>query len=488
MKTLTLERPADWTVEERVEEARRAAKARRFLLPFCQWVNPYYMTAPHLELLARELEAIESGENDRLIVEEPPRHGKSELASKNFPAWYLARNPRKSVISASYGAELGHDFGRAARNILMDPRCREVFPGVEVSDDSAAAHRWHTNQGGYLIASGIPGPITGRGAHLLNIDDPIKSREEAESEAYRERVYQWYKNDARTRLEPGGAIVITMTRWHEDDLVGRLLREQPERWRVVRLPALAEMGDPLGRAEGAPLWPDRYDAEALAAIRTDVGERAWSALYQQSPTPSEGQVFKWFPRYSRATLEDAPALILVPIDTAFGGKETNDWTAWAAWGVRPGHIDLLSAARIKADPPTAEEKFAWWWVDLCQRYPRAQIRPLVRESVAIDRVTASHLQHRGIPVVPVKLPAGNTKEELANTVVDYFASGIARLPETAWTEDIAGWLEPWTEEHKSFPHGAHDDWVETTLIALFTYREMVIVEPSGKMRGQRMAA
>lgn len=481
MTTLTLTRPYAPTEDE----VRAAVRARKHLLDFCQWVNPYYERAPHLELFARELEAIERGENDRLIVQMPPRYGKTKTGTVNFSAWYLLRNPRKQVITASYGASLGHEFGGEARNVFADPRAQELFPGVSLSADSTAKNRWTTNHGGSLVASGIPGPITGRGAHLLNIDDPVKSREEADSVAYREAVWQWYLNDARTRLEPGGAVVLTQTRWHEDDLAGRLQREQPGRWRVLCLPALAGPDDPLGRAEGEPLWPARFDAEALALTRAETSERVWSALYQQSPSPAEGMLFKWFPRQP-VELPD-PAVIYVPIDTAVTGTETSDYWAWAAWGQRPGHIDWLGADRIKAEPPVAEEHiFRFITQDLMRRYPQASIRPMVRKSVAIDRMAAAHLRARRIPVVEVPLPSmggSHVKEGLAGMVVDYFQSGIARVP------DHAPNLDAWIEEHKGFPSAPHDHWVETTIIALHAYRMQLPddpTHPSPRTRGQRL--
>lgn len=222
----------------------------------------------------------------------PPRHGKSELASRSFPAWFLGRNPNKQIIAASYNSDLAADFGREVRNIVASPEFKKLFPDVGLSADSQAADRWHTSQGGMYVAAGVGTAITGRGAHVLLIDDPFKDREEADSDLRRRRVWEWFASTAYTRLMPGGAIVVINTRWHDDDLSGRLLEQPGEGWEVLSLPAVTD--------EQA-LWPEWYPKERLDAIRAVIGEREWSALYQQRPTPDEGDFFKrdWFMEYDQ---------------------------------------------------------------------------------------------------------------------------------------------------------------------------------------------
>jgi hypothetical protein len=208
--------------------------------------------------MAERLEAVERGEIKRLMIFSPPRHGKSELVSRRFPAWYLGRNPDRQVISASYGADLAADFGRDVRNIVASPEFTVLFGGVGLAEDSGAKHRWHTNRGGSYVAAGVGTAITGRGADILNIDDPTKDREAAESVLVREATWGWYTSTAYTRLMPGGAVILTMTRWHQDDLAGRLLAEQEsggDRWEILSLPALDD--------DGSALWPERYDVDAL---------------------------------------------------------------------------------------------------------------------------------------------------------------------------------------------------------------------------------
>jgi hypothetical protein len=248
---------------------------------------PGYVTGAHHAVVCDALEAVERGEIKRLMVFQPPRHGKSELVSKRFPAWYLGRNPKRQIISASYGQDLASDFGREVRNILTSPEYRALFPGITVASDSAARNRWHTNQGGSYVAAGVGTAITGRGADILNIDDPLKDRSEADSETVRNGVWNWYTSTAYTRLMPGGSVIVTLTRWHEDDLAGRLLAAQEQggdQWHVISMPAI--------NADGEALWPARYPITALEGIRTAIGPRDWSALYQQDPRPLDGNLFK----------------------------------------------------------------------------------------------------------------------------------------------------------------------------------------------------
>ncbi len=228
------------------------------------------------------------------MITMPPRHGKSELASRRFPAWFLGRNPTQSVIAASYNSDLASDFGREVRNIVAEPEYQAIFE-TALAQDSRAANRWNTSAGGAYVAAGVGTAVTGRGADILLIDDPLKDREEADSEVKRERVWNWYTSTAYTRLAPGGRIVVIQTRWHEDDLSGRLLermKEGSDQWVVLSLPAI----DPQGNA----LWPERYPIEALERIKLNIGNRDWSALYQQSPAPEEGLYFKreWMRHYT----------------------------------------------------------------------------------------------------------------------------------------------------------------------------------------------
>lgn len=268
-------------------------KARAGLISFSAYTNPAYIAAPHHELIAAKLEAVERGEIKRLMITMPPRHGKSELASRRFPAWFIGRNPGKQIIAASYNSDLASDFGREVRNIVASPEYGALFD-CTLAIDSKAANRWHTDKGGMYVAAGVGTAITGRGADILLIDDPFKDRQEADSEITRQRVWDWYTSTAYTRLMPGGAVVVINTRWHDDDLSGKLLAEQEhggDKWEVLSLPAI--------QPDGTALWPEWYPLERLEQIRSVLPARDWNSLYQQNPIPDDGDYFKagWFTDY-----------------------------------------------------------------------------------------------------------------------------------------------------------------------------------------------
>lgn len=263
--------------------------ARESLLAFTRATFPKYSFATHLYKIAGALSAVESGRVRRLIVTIPPRHGKSELVAVRFPAWYLGRNPDHRVILASYAADLAQRFSRQGRAVIQSELYDRLFPGVALAQDSRSVDAWDiAGRRGGLKAVGVGGPLTGHGANLLLIDDPVKNREEAASQIYRESVWNWYTSTAYTRLEDSASIVVVMTRWHEDDLVGRLLAAQSDpaadQWTILHMPALSETGDAL--------WPEKYDAEALASIKANIGAYDWESLYQGNPTPREGAFFK----------------------------------------------------------------------------------------------------------------------------------------------------------------------------------------------------
>ena len=267
------------------------ARARDELSAYCVALHPPFELTRHHRFLVNKLESIVRGEIDRLMLFLPPRHGKSLFASTLFPAWYLGRHPERSIITASYGAELAGDFGRRVRTFVSSDLHRAIFPSSCIADDNAAVHRFGLSRGGNYYAVGVGGPITGRGADLLLIDDPLKGSEDAYSVTARRSLQTWFESVAYTRLQPGAAIVLIQTRWHQDDLAGWLLKEHAaDNWTVVSLPAIAEPGDALGRPEGEPLWPSKFPTEALARIREAIGSSAWSALYQQRPVAAEGAI------------------------------------------------------------------------------------------------------------------------------------------------------------------------------------------------------
>lgn len=303
-------------------------KASQSLIAFAGYTNDLYMPAGHHWLIADALERVEAGLIDRLMIFMPPRHGKSELGSRRFPAWYLGRNPINQIIATSYGGELAQDFGRDVRNIMDSQEFWDVFPGIELSHDSKAAQRWNTNKGGQYIAAGVCGPVTGRGAHVLLIDDPVKDRDEADSELRRIKVWNWYTSTAYPRLMPGGSIVLIQTRWHEDDLAGRLIEAQKhggDQWEILNLPAIDLNGDAL--------WPSWYPIEKLRQIKNVIGRRDWNSLYQQEPTPDEGSYFK---RDDLRYYENLPAHLMIYGASDYAVTDDGgDYTEHGVIGVDP---------------------------------------------------------------------------------------------------------------------------------------------------------
>lgn len=294
-----------------LERQLRLTRARDDLIEFTKLTMPdvsdpngsRYQVAPHHRLIADTLHRVERGEILRLIVTMPPRHGKTELCSRRLVAWFLGRNPEAEVIFVTYGQDLANDVGGKVRDVMVSPTFAQVFPKCEISRDSRAKDKLQTTSDGMAVFVGIDGAITGRGADLAVFDDPIKNRQDAESETIRNAAWEMFTSAVYTRLMPGGRVIIILTRWHEDDIVGRLSdpryvdQEDNEQWDVLSLPAIAELDDPLGRAPGEALWPckadgtPKYPVERLDKIRKTLGSRNWTSLYQQKPTPDDGNFF-----------------------------------------------------------------------------------------------------------------------------------------------------------------------------------------------------
>ncbi len=419
----------------------------------------------HLALLNDRLGQLARGEIKRLMVFMPPRHGKSYLCSQYFPAWYIGAF-RGRVILTSYEATFAATWGRLARNVLTE--WGPPVWNVRVAQDSSAADHWElegaNGQHGVMFTAGVGGAITGKGASLLVIDDPVKNMEEAQSATMREKAWQWYTSTAYTRLEPDGRILVIQTRWHEDDLSGRILkhgREQgdSEPWHVLSLPAIAEAdeahpitGDaPYTRREGAPLWPSRFSAERLAAIRADVGGKVWAALYQQHPTPDGGLIWhrEWFRTY-----RDLPTLTrtIQTIDTAFKTGIASDYSVIATWGATETDFYLLDVWRARVEFPDLKRAI------LAQAAKHKPSAVLVEDAASGQSALQELRRETALPLMPVK-PTGS-KEGRAAAVSPLAEAGKVWLPESA------PWLADWLEEHVAFPMAAHDDAVDTTSMAL----------------------
>lgn len=311
-------------------ELESRAKARASLVAFTEYTKRGYSAVEFHYKIAEALEAVIRRDLLRLMIFAPPRHGKSELVSRRFPALVLGKEPSSQIISASYGSELSWDFSREVRNLVSSDEYRALFPDTVLAQDSQAKDRWHTSQGGGYVSAGVGTAITGRGADILIIDDPVKDRVEAESESTRERVWSWYTSTAYSRLEKNGAVVLIMTRWHEDDLAGRLLNAEVaggQKWEKLIFPAIGD--------DGRALWPEKYPLEVLAATRKQ-SEYDWAALYEQRPRPLEGSFFTADDMLVEGMAIPVPRrcdAVMATIDTAVKTGKTNDGTAVVYWAV-----------------------------------------------------------------------------------------------------------------------------------------------------------
>ena len=404
--------------------------------------------AAHHRMLLDRLGLVAEGAIDRLMVLMPPGSAKSTYASLVFPAWWLARQPATSVIAASHTAELADHFGRRLRNLVAE---EADALGYGLAGDSRAAHRFRTTAGGEYFATGIHGPVTGRRADLVVIDDPIKNHAEGESSLAREHLWNWYRSELITRLKPGGRIVLVMTRWHEDDLAGRLL-EAGDAWHVLRLPALAEPGDPLGRRPGAALWPDWEDEVALARKRTTVGSRTWQALYQQSPTSAEGALFP----VARIGVADAlpeGARMVRAWDlaaTEAGEGRDPDWTVGLKLAHCPdGRLVVVDVVRMRGGPNEVTQCL----VDTAARDGRAVPVGLPQDPGQAGKQQVAFLTGRLAGHSVVASPETGAKLVRAMPVAAQVEAGRLSLLRGAWNQALL-------DELRDFPHGRKDDQVD----------------------------
>ena len=425
---------------------RRIRGPRNNLTRYIQATFPGYMHAAHLQERADILEAVERGEEDRVIFIEPPRHGKSLQVSQRFPAWYIGRNSTQEIIHCSYGGELVSGFGRRLRNLMASREHSEIFPTGGLAPDSKAANLWHTAQDGVYVAAGVGGPITGYGAHLGLVDDPVKSREEAESQTMRNRVWDWYQNDFYTRLMPGGAIIIIATRWHEDDLIGRLLNEEKsggDKWTVIHHPAISE--------DGQALWPERYPIEVLRRIERNVGPRAWHSLYQGDPTPDEGVYFErsWL---RRGVPPDNSSMKFYGASDYAVTADGGDYTVHGVIGIdRTERMWLVDLWRKQTSP----DKWIPPMLDMMRRWDPIR---WAEESGQIEKSVGPFLlreqMRRKIYNQRVQFTSSRDKPSRARAIQGRIAMrGL-------WLPYAAPWADTVESELLKFPTGTYDDIVD----------------------------
>lgn len=425
--------------------------------------------APHLTFLADNLSRASKGLQPRTMISMPPRHGKSELTSFWYPLWLLAKNPTKKVILASYEASLAAEWGRRCRDAVVELGDKL---GLSLDPSVTRVDEWKLSSGGGMKTAGAGGSLVGRGADLLIIDDPIKNYEEASSEIERENLWNWLQTTANTRIEPMGSVVLICTRWHEDDLLGRLERAsrtgEGNIWNIIKLPAIAEEDDILGRKVGEALWPERYPLETeirggkfiqgWGDIKRGISPYNWSAIYQQNPTPDEGAAVdrKWWRYY-----EDDPQELVKQMDVViqswdlpFKDGDDNSYAVGQVWGRKGAYLYLIDQVRAHLNAPmiiTAIRKFT-------EMYPQATAKLI--EDKANGPAIIALLQHEVYGLIPV--PVKGSKMARLQSIVPVIYSNNVFLP----IAQTAPWIDDYVHEHAAFPNGQHDDQVDATSQAL----------------------
>lgn len=450
-------------------------KSRSSLLDFAKYIRPdpmapwdvhksFYEVHPHHEMIARELEALELGLISRLIISLPPRHGKSELASSTFLPWFVGRNPNWSTIMATYNTSFAGDFGRKVRGIIQDPRYQQVFPEVKLDPKSTSANRMNTTLGGQLTFTGRGGSLTGRGGHLLLVDDPIKDRKEADSGLVRDQLWTWWTQvfSSRAMIDDARFLLI-QTRWHEDDLIGRITdphntsynHSEAQKWRVLNLPALAGHDDPLGRKPGEALWPKRFSTTFLAGVR-DQDNRGFSALYQGEPSPDTGLFFEPSDIIEYQSMDQVPEDVRYfgASDHAISVQQWADKTVLMIFAVDQND-DVWIMPQTRMNKMTSPEQVEIM-LNLIKRYRplfwfaerghiTKSIGPFLRKRMAEEKAFT------GL----VELQPVADKQARAQSIKGRMAAGRIHFP--AW----AAWYPEARRQLLTFPAGAKDDFVDT---------------------------
>jgi len=443
---------------------------------FAQHIDATFIPAPHLKLIAKHLEDVQARHIRRLMIFAPPRHGKSKLASELFPAWALGVDPTEQFIITSRNVDLANTFSRNVRNMINTERYIEIFPDVQLSDDSATIQKW--TLAGYtrpaMLTAGVGGAPTGQGAKILIIDDPIGNYQQAESAIDRENTYKWYTDTIYPRLEPQGAVILMMQRWHEDDLAGRLLRDQAkaDKWTVLSLPALTETQaerdqmarevfqssvgepDPLGRRIGEPLWPERFNADVLNGIQR-VSPRQFQAKYQQRPRPAEGSKFKRAWLQKRVDAAPSGLRWVRYYDLAYSLKQTADYTASVSAAMdRDGTIYLRAGWFGRMETPDIRKKIKETM--LAERKVRHGVESALHGAGVVQDLRRDR-ELVSISLTPVHVDTD--KAVRATPVADRAEGGQLVFVRESPNDDV--WIDAWIDEMASFPFGEHDDRVDT---------------------------
>ena len=436
-------------------------KAKDDFMSFTKAVWPEFIEGAHHRVIAQKFNDLANKKINRLIINMPPRHTKSEFASYLLPAWMVGRNPKLKIIQATHTGELAVRFGRKAKTLIDSEEYSKIFD-TTLREDSQAAGRWETAQGGEYFAAGVGGAITGRGADLLIIDDPHSEQDAMSLNAF-ENAYEWYTSGPRQRLQPGGQIVLVMTRWSKKDLTGILLDNQKkvkgDQWEVVEFPAIMDHGD-----KKKPVWPQYWKLEELESVKATLPVGKWNAQWMQEPTSEEGALIKreWWKKWEHEDLPDVTSVIQ-SYDTAFLKKETADYSAISTWGIfypeeggKP-NIILLDSLKDRFEFPElrreALEQYRYWKPDMVIVEQKASGTPLTHE-----------LRQMDIPVMTFTPSRGNDKHVRVNSCAPLFEAGLIWAPDEQFAEEMI-------EECASFPHGDHDDLVDSMTMAIMRFRQ-----------------
>ena len=458
-RTLSFERQQEYAQLHMLKKQKeKQEKIKNNFMAFVKEMWPEFIEGRHHKEIADKFDQIAQGKIKRLIINMPPRHTKSEFSSFLLPAWMVGRKPDLKIIQTTHTTELALRFGCKAKTLIDSPEYQKVFQ-TRLREDSQAAGKWETEQGGEYYAAGVGSAITGRGADLLIIDDPHSEQDAMNPEAL-ERAYEWYTSGPRQRLQPGGAIVVVMTRWSQKDLTGALINSQKnvkaDKWHVVEFPAIMP--------SGKPIWPEYWKKEELEGVRASLSIGKWNAQWMQNPTAEEGSILKreWWNLWEKPSI---PPLqhIIQSYDTAFSKKETADFSAITTWGVfypdedSPANLILLDAHKERLEFPElrkeALEQYKYWKPDTVIIEAKASGQPLTYE-----------LRKIGIPVINFTPSKGQDKFARVNAVAPMFESGMIWAPDEEFADEVI-------EECASFPYGDHDDLVDSTTQALMRFRQ-----------------
>jgi predicted phage terminase large subunit-like protein len=438
-------------------EKKIQGKAKNDFMSFVKCVWPDFIEGAHHRVIAQKFNDLANKKINRLIVNMPPRHTKSEFASFLLPAWMVGRNPKLKIIQATHTGELAVRFGRKAKTLIDSEEYSKIFE-TRLREDSQAAGRWETAQGGEYFAAGVGGAITGRGADLLIIDDPHSEQDAMSLNAF-DNAYEWYTSGPRQRLQPGGQIVLVMTRWSKKDLTGILLKNQKEvkgdQWEVVEFPAIIDE---------QPVWPEYWKLDELEKVKVTLPVAKWNAQWMQKPTSEEGAIIKreWWQIWEKDELPYVD-YVIQSYDTAFLKKETADYSAITTWGVfypdsdsKPNLI-LMDSIKERYEFPelrrVALDQYNYWKPDMVIVEQKASGTPLTHE-----------LRQMDIPVMTFTPSRGNDKHVRVNTCAPLFEAGLIWAPDMKFAEEVV-------EECAAFPHGDHDDLVDSMTMAVMRFRQ-----------------